>query len=46
LKKKKIIITGGSGFIARNLIEFFSKKKNFSITVIDKKIIKKKDKLK
>ena len=29
--KKKIIILGSTGFIGRNLIEYFSKKKSYSV---------------
>ncbi len=33
---KKILITGGSGFIGTNLINLFISKKNYSILNIDK----------
>ena len=34
-KKKKILITGGAGFVGTNLIKFFLKKTNFKILSID-----------
>ena len=45
MKKERIIITGGSGFIARNLIEYFSNKKNFSVIVLDKTKLPKKNQI-
>ena len=39
--KKKILIIGGTGFIGSSLINFFKKKKMFSITSISSKKIKK-----
>ena len=38
MHKKKIFITGGSGFLAKHLVEFFQKKNKFEIHVLDKKI--------
>ena len=35
MKKNKIIITGGSGFVGTNLINFFLKKTNYKIVSID-----------
>ncbi len=35
MKKKKIIITGGAGFVGSNLIEFLLKKTNYKIISID-----------
>ena len=34
-KKKKILITGGAGFVGTNLIKFFLKKTNLKILSID-----------
>ena len=34
-KKKKILITGGAGFVGTNLIKFFLKKTNLNILSID-----------
>ena len=35
MKKDKIIITGGAGFVGSNLISFFLKKTNFKIISLD-----------
>ena len=35
MKNKKILITGGAGFVGTNLIKFFLKKTNFKIISID-----------
>jgi len=40
--KTKILICGGTGFIGRNLVEFFAKKKKFKVFAtynIKKKLI-------
>ena len=34
-KNKKILITGGAGFVGTNLIKFFLKKTNYKIISID-----------
>ena len=38
MQKKKILILGGTGFIGRNLVLYFSKKSNFEVvTTYNKK---------
>ena len=39
--KKKLIVTGGNGFIGKNLVDKLRKK--FEIIIVDKKVIKKKN---
>ena len=33
--KKKILVTGGAGFVGTNLIQFFLKKSKFNIISLD-----------